>query len=294
MGVDIGCGMCAVPIEGLYKDDLSDEALHRLQSLIKARIPTSFDSHDAQLPWARQTLKDISRSLAELCSFLPHGSCSTEGNIIRQTTWPSGLKRSPRLAVSWGPWVGAIISWKWSTRKEMSRLAWQHSAMHFLPLKIRRISHQVWCMLHSGSRNVGNTTASFYDRVAGERPLGGFSLCKTHWFAPCRPIVHEASTSHANRTLSFAEHYHFLCTRLDRGVALRGLHGSLNYLDVESKDGHNYLKDMQWCASAALDHFKFLAPALAKTVRSSLCPREPTQHAGADDFNRGRSDWQES
>lgn len=26
-------------------------------------------------------------------------------------------------------------------------------------------------MLHSGSRNVGNTTASFYDRVAGERPL---------------------------------------------------------------------------------------------------------------------------
>ena len=25
-------------------------------------------------------------------------------------------------------------------------------------------------MLHSGSRNVGNTTASFYDKVAGNRP----------------------------------------------------------------------------------------------------------------------------
>ena len=64
VGVDIGCGMCAVPIEGLYKDDLSDEDLHRLQSLIKARIPTSFDSHDAQLPWAKETLKDITSSLA--------------------------------------------------------------------------------------------------------------------------------------------------------------------------------------------------------------------------------------
>ena len=57
--------MCAVPIEGLYKDDLSDEDLHRLQSLIKARIPTSFDSHDAQLPWAKETLKDINSSLAQ-------------------------------------------------------------------------------------------------------------------------------------------------------------------------------------------------------------------------------------
>lgn len=43
-----------------------------------------------------------------------------------------------------------------------------------------------------------------------------------------------------------------VCFNLARGVALRGLHGSLNYLDVESKDGKNYLKDMQWCTAAAL------------------------------------------
>lgn len=36
-----------------------------------------------------------------------------------------------------------------------------------------------------------------------------------------------------------------------RGVALRGLHGSLNYLEVESPDGQDYLKDMQWCAWAS-------------------------------------------
>ena len=34
VGVDIGCGMCAVPIKGLYKDDLSQEDLCQLQSFL--------------------------------------------------------------------------------------------------------------------------------------------------------------------------------------------------------------------------------------------------------------------
>ncbi len=35
VGVDIGCGMCAVPIDGLHKDDLSLDDKQRIQSLIK-------------------------------------------------------------------------------------------------------------------------------------------------------------------------------------------------------------------------------------------------------------------
>lgn len=34
VGVDIGCGMCAVPIKGLYKDDLTQEDLRQLQSFL--------------------------------------------------------------------------------------------------------------------------------------------------------------------------------------------------------------------------------------------------------------------
>jgi hypothetical protein len=34
-GVDIGCGMCAVPVDGLHKDDLSLHDTLQLQSLIK-------------------------------------------------------------------------------------------------------------------------------------------------------------------------------------------------------------------------------------------------------------------
>ena len=62
VGVDIGCGMCAVPVDGLYKQDLSEEKLRKLQALIKERIPTSFDSHPVQLSWAKGTLKEISRT----------------------------------------------------------------------------------------------------------------------------------------------------------------------------------------------------------------------------------------
>ncbi|CAL1130428.1 unnamed protein product [Cladocopium goreaui] len=180
VGVDIGCGMCAVPIEGLYKDDLSDEDLHRLQSLIKARIPTSFDSHDAQLPWAKETLKDITRE---------HHPTDYLAKRI---------EKEPKIGLQLGTLGGGN---------------------HFLEVVYSEGDGQVWCMLHSGSRNVGNTTASFYDRVAGER-----------------------------------------------GVALRGLHGSLNYLDVESKDGRSYLKDMQWCQAYARENRRSMLELMIATI----------------------------
>ena len=41
-------------------------------------------------------------------------------------------------------------------------------------------------MLHSGSRNVGNTTASFYDRVAGERPWFLLKFLHSSKQAGCR------------------------------------------------------------------------------------------------------------
>jgi len=39
---------------------MSPEELKAIQRLLKARIPTSFDSHEVKLDWASQTLKDIS------------------------------------------------------------------------------------------------------------------------------------------------------------------------------------------------------------------------------------------
>lgn len=42
-----GCGMCAVPVDGLHKDDVTHEQLVKIQGLLKRRIPTGrfFRSH---------------------------------------------------------------------------------------------------------------------------------------------------------------------------------------------------------------------------------------------------------
>lgn len=41
---DAGCGMCAVPVDGLHKEDMTHEQLLKIQALLKRRIPTG--KHD--------------------------------------------------------------------------------------------------------------------------------------------------------------------------------------------------------------------------------------------------------
>lgn len=180
VGVDIGCGMCAVPVDGLYKQDLSEEKLRKLQALIKERIPTSFDSHPVQLSWAKGTLKEISRE--------HHPTDYLAERVDKED----------RIAKQLGTLGGGN---------------------HFLEVVYAEGDEQVWCMLHSGSRNVGNTTASFYDSIAG-----------------------------------------------DRGRRLRGQHGSLNYLEIDSAEGQDYLKDMQWCQSYARENRNSMMNLMVSSV----------------------------
>ena len=43
VGVDIGCGMNAVPVDGLFKGDLSRKQMLAIQERIKQWIPTGSD-----------------------------------------------------------------------------------------------------------------------------------------------------------------------------------------------------------------------------------------------------------
>ena len=49
----------AVPIDGLYKGQLTVDDLNQIQQLWKERIPTGFEMHSSPLPGAKSTLKDI-------------------------------------------------------------------------------------------------------------------------------------------------------------------------------------------------------------------------------------------
>eukprot|EP00929_Paragymnodinium_shiwhaense_P090024 TRINITY_DN50250_c0_g1_i2.p1 TRINITY_DN50250_c0_g1~~TRINITY_DN50250_c0_g1_i2.p1 ORF type:complete len:440 (+),score=81.47 TRINITY_DN50250_c0_g1_i2:71-1390(+) len=63
VGVDIGCGMCAVPVEGpLYRRDLSEQKLLSIQRGLRSSIPTGFESHDRS---TREMEKTLDRLVSE-------------------------------------------------------------------------------------------------------------------------------------------------------------------------------------------------------------------------------------
>ncbi|CAK0827144.1 unnamed protein product [Prorocentrum cordatum] len=133
VGVDIGCGMCAVPVSGLFKDDLSEETLRHIQGLLKRRIPVSMESHDTALAWASKTIQDIT------------AECPPSQYLERRLH----AERNGKLG------------------KIHNQLGTLGGGNHFIEVVYSEGDQQVWCMLHSGSRNVGNTTAAHYDEIAG-------------------------------------------------------------------------------------------------------------------------------
>ena len=63
VGVDIGCGMAAVPINDLYKHKLSDSQRVQIFERLKERVPTGFAKHRQMLPETRQVLEKITEEL---------------------------------------------------------------------------------------------------------------------------------------------------------------------------------------------------------------------------------------
>jgi len=59
VGVDIGCGMAAIPIDGLYKEQLKPDDMNQIQQLIKEQIPTGFNQHQSTLSGTRQVIDEI-------------------------------------------------------------------------------------------------------------------------------------------------------------------------------------------------------------------------------------------
>eukprot|EP01026_Neomeris_dumetosa_P048294 TRINITY_DN4176_c0_g2_i1.p1 TRINITY_DN4176_c0_g2~~TRINITY_DN4176_c0_g2_i1.p1 ORF type:complete len:457 (-),score=60.61 TRINITY_DN4176_c0_g2_i1:348-1718(-) len=166
VGVDIGCGMCAVPLNGLFKDDVNLDQLKKMQKLIKQRIPTGFNQHKKPLRGTLEALDTISEN-------------------HRPSKW---LENQIGTNVKVGAQIGTL-----------------GGGNHFLEVVYDPLDDQVWILLHSGSRNIGNITAELYDKKA------------------------QAILAKKN-------------IRMPPG---------LNYMEIQSKEGQQYLGDMQWCQKYA-------------------------------------------
>jgi len=63
VGVDFGCGMAAVPIHELYRQQLTASQKVDIFQRIKERIPTGFAKHNGMLPEAKDVLDKITEEL---------------------------------------------------------------------------------------------------------------------------------------------------------------------------------------------------------------------------------------
>lgn len=124
VGVDIGCGMNAIRLS-LKASDLPDQ-LHAVRSAIEKRVPVGFEEH-ASATVQGATLNNIGKHL----------------DVITDKH-PGLLKMQRNFARTWGKQLGTL-----------------GGGNHFIELCIDE-AEDVWVMLHSGSRGIGNMIGRYF------------------------------------------------------------------------------------------------------------------------------------
>ena len=132
VGVDIGCGMCAVRLT-LNARDLPDN-LHAIRNAIESAVPTGFNQH--------------------------------ERSKVRGSAHARQARRmSDRLDLIVGKHPGIMKMQRHFNETWACQLGTLGGGNHFIELCIDE-ADQVWVMLHSGSRGIGNVIGRYFIAAA--------------------------------------------------------------------------------------------------------------------------------
>ncbi|EMY14815.1 hypothetical protein LEP1GSC043_0149 [Leptospira weilii str. Ecochallenge] len=173
VGVDIGCGMAAVPLPDLSAESISWEIKESIHKEIKDRVPTGINIHGK--PRKAPVLDNLNRSA----------------------------------------WLSKQI-----TQRTACQIGTLGGGNHFIEL-VKDSTGLVWIFLHSGSRNIGKVTAENYNALAK----------------------------------AFMKMKEFKQRNLD-----------LNFLEIDTEEGRNYLRDMEWCQAFALDNRQDMLTQVATII----------------------------
>lgn len=124
VGVDIGCGMNAIRLS-LKASDLPDN-LQAVRSAIEKRVPVGFEEH-ASATVQGATLNNIGKHLDVITA-----------------KHPGLIKMQRNFARTWGKQLGTL-----------------GGGNHFIELCLDE-ADEVWVMLHSGSRGIGNVIGRYF------------------------------------------------------------------------------------------------------------------------------------
>ncbi len=139
VGVDIGCGMIACRTS-LKATDLPDN-LHKLRTEIENMVPVGFDEH----------------SISRL-----NGKGHQDTRTVLNNQWKQLEKRLDEITTA-HPAIEKMV--KNSVEKSYRQLGSLGGGNHFIELCLDE-NNDVWIMLHSGSRGIGNAIGRYFIELA--------------------------------------------------------------------------------------------------------------------------------
>lgn len=225
VGVDLGCGMCAVRLD-LVASDLPDN-LSLLRAAVEAVVPVGFAEH-AEYP----TGDEVGRALLNLDRRLM--------GILDDTPEAAQRDRS-----------------KWA--KQLGTLG---GGNHFIELCLDDDGH-VWLMLHSGSRNIGKTIAEvFIGRARNQtwaallpdRDLAWLENGNPDYALYVRAVEWAQNYASLNRGLMTGRVLQAIASALGRPVktTMEAINCHHNYISTETHGGHELIVTRKGAIRAGL------------------------------------------
>ncbi|RYZ91337.1 MAG: RtcB family protein [Proteobacteria bacterium] len=211
VGVDIGCGMSAIRLDGIHPHDL-EGTLPKLRRAIENTVPVGMKEHKRE-----EGVKSLAAHHID--------PLVSDFRFVRERLGGRADK-------------GLL--------KVMAQLGSLGGGNHFIEICLSNHPDEVWLMLHSGSRGMGNIIGQHYIAVAkAEMERASANLAD-----PDLAYLLEGSTSFQNyvSSMRWAQEYAFLNRKAIGELTLRAIYTTLNKKKPQMFDEvidchHNYVAE---------------------------------------------------
>ncbi|GAW83597.1 hypothetical protein, conserved [Plasmodium gonderi] len=159
VGVDIGCGILCVKINNLKKKNLNSNIINNIYNKIRRNVPLSFDSHEREIFDSKNVLDKLVTKYAS--KNMIH---IMKSKHLMQIGTLGGGNHFIEVAYD-----ASDSSTQQECNNNLLRSYEQDDISTRCEIEMNNFSEsEIYILIHSGSRNIGKTTAEFYDAIASE------------------------------------------------------------------------------------------------------------------------------
>lgn len=166
VGVDIGCGMCAVKTT---LTEIDRDNLKEIMGEVRKAVPVGFAHHAEK--------QDV--------SYMPSG----DGKVGN----PRALEARDRWFESSSPDQFPVVSREYD--RALTQIGTLGGGNHFIEIQKGSDGH-IWVMIHSGSRNLGKQVADHYNKLAIEMNERWHTQVPKEWELAFLPVESEEGQSY--------------------------------------------------------------------------------------------------